>query len=444
MARTRSERGLPQLAKRPDSPNYQIKYYDPKQGRGGRYVSTGTRDPVEAAKALAEFIAGYAGDGALSDPAAAAKAAVRAQEVRCDNIEIATLVGAYYEDFAKHQSRGKNVIGAYKAIRAFFQDACLDQLFDAEGVYLLQEYIDWAEDQGRQPATIRSDIDVIKMAITGLAREYPLLLVPRLPPAPAVMGKIVWLSPEEFQRAADACKQEHVRTYAELGVGTGGRARALYDLQWPQVDFKAGTIDLNPPGRPQNSKARPIVPMTPRLYAYLKALREAYPDATHVIEWNGEPIAFSIRRGFAAAIEAAGLDPQVYTPACLRHTCASWMIQGTPEMPGRSLKEVAEFLGHADSRMVEKHYGHLHPDFKQKAAAVLDAVLPVGVTPQFRPKKAAKNKKAPRQEGAEPLITNDKVGGPKRDRTADLHNAIAEEWHTTAIPSLLPGSTPLR
>src|SRR4029450_6057806 len=176
MARTRSVRGIPQLAKRPDSPNFQIKYYDPKQGRGSRYMSTGTQDPVKAAKQLGEFIAAYAGNDSLPDPAAAAKAALRTQEIRCDNIEIATLVGVYYDSHAKHQSRGANVKGSYMMLREFFGNACLDQLFDAEGVYYLQEYIDWAEEQGRQPPTIKSDIDVIKMAIKGLARSYPQLL----------------------------------------------------------------------------------------------------------------------------------------------------------------------------------------------------------------------------------------------------------------------------
>jgi integrase len=42
----------------------------------------------------------------------------------------------------------------------------------------------------------------------------------------------------------------------------------------------------------------------------------------------------------------------------LRHTYASWMIMsGVPPMV------VARNLGHADTRMVEKHYGHLSTGF---------------------------------------------------------------------------------
>jgi hypothetical protein len=54
--------------------------------------------------------------------------------------------------------------------------------------------------------------------------------------------------------------------------------------------------------------------------------------------------------------------------------------------PGRPLKEVADFLGHADIRMVERHYGHLDPSYKRAAVAVLNEALPDAETPQYHRK----------------------------------------------------------
>jgi integrase len=57
-----------------------------------------------------------------------------------------------------------------------------------------------------------------------------------------------------------------------------------------------------------------------------------------VVEWNGDAIK-SVRRGFAAAVRAAGLGADV-TPHILRHTCATWLMQaGVPlwEAAGGSL-----------------------------------------------------------------------------------------------------------
>ena len=49
----------------------------------------------------------------------------------------------------------------------------------------------------------------------------------------------------------------------------------------------------------------------------------------------------------------------------LRHTYASWSI-----MSGMRLIEVAEQLGHANTSMVEKHYGHLSAEHMTRAVEV--------------------------------------------------------------------------
>jgi integrase len=69
---------------------------------------------------------------------------------------------------------------------------------------------------------------------------------------------------------------------------------------------------------------------------------------------NGKPWGMSHRlRPIAAASAAARLDPPA-TLHSLRDTWASHRV-----MAG----VVAQVLGHADTRMVEKHYGHLAPSY---------------------------------------------------------------------------------
>ena len=58
-------------------------------------------------------------------------------------------------------------------------------------------------------------------------------------------------------------------------------------------------------------------------------------------------------RPFKQAVKAASLDPS-FTFHELRHTWASLTI-----MAGAPLMVAAHNLGHRDTRMVEKHYGHL-------------------------------------------------------------------------------------
>lgn len=70
-----------------------------------------------------------------------------------------------------------------------------------------------------------------------------------------------------------------------------------------------------------------------------------------------------------AACKAAKIDPMTFHE--LRHTAASlWVNRGVP------LAYVAHQLGHADTRMVSQHYGHLCPDAMAKAFRGLE---PLGI-----------------------------------------------------------------
>ena len=66
-------------------------------------------------------------------------------------------------------------------------------------------------------------------------------------------------------------------------------------------------------------------------------------------------------RPMAEACKNAKITPAINFHA-LRHTYASLMI-----MNGAPLMVVARNLGHADTRMVEKHYGHLSASYVAEA-----------------------------------------------------------------------------
>jgi integrase len=77
-----------------------------------------------------------------------------------------------------------------------------------------------------------------------------------------------------------------------------------------------------------------------------------------------------------AACERARIDPPVSFHV-LRHTYASHAV-----MNGAPLMVVAKNLGHTDTRMVEKYYGHLAPSF------VADAIR--AAAPRFGPVEPSK------------------------------------------------------
>jgi predicted transcriptional regulator len=70
--------------------------------------------------------------------------------------------------------------------------------------------------------------------------------------------------------------------------------------------------------------------------------------------------------GDEAACKCAKIEPEISFHV-LRHTWASLAV-----MAGVPLLVVARNLGHADTRMVEKHYGHLAPSY------IVDAIRASG------------------------------------------------------------------
>jgi integrase len=87
---------------------------------------------------------------------------------------------------------------------------------------------------------------------------------------------------------------------------------------------------------------------------------------------NGKAWAKSEQqRPLTAACAVARIDPAVNFHS-LRHSYASRLV-----MRGAPLSVVAAQLGHADTRMVEKHYGHLAPSYI--AETVRAAFSPLGI-----------------------------------------------------------------
>jgi len=70
-----------------------------------------------------------------------------------------------------------------------------------------------------------------------------------------------------------------------------------------------------------------------------------------------------VRKGLSKKMRASGLDN--ITPHTLRHTAATWAMQN-----GADLWETAGYLG-MTVEMLERVYGHHHPDHQAGAAAAI-------------------------------------------------------------------------
>lgn len=227
-----------------------------------------------------------------------------------------------------------------------------------------REYATDRRAEGVGDATIRQELQALRSAWKiaqksgALADDAPEMELPK-----ASEASDVFLTKEEAGRLLDACDKDHLYLFVRLGLSTGGRHKALLGLTWSRVDLESGLVDLRRDGPSRAEKRRSRVPVDQDVIQDLERARSK-AVTRHVIEYRGAPLS-SIRKAFAAAVSRSGIDKDV-TPHVLRHSSATWMAQA-----GVPFFEIAGFLGHSDTTMVERVYGHHHPDYMSRSKAAL-------------------------------------------------------------------------
>lgn len=204
--------------------------------------------------------------------------------------------------------------------------------------------------------TIHTELTFLRAALRWHDKATPAEV--ELPSKPPPSDRS--LTRAQYERLLAAATTPHVRLFIILALTTAGRMTALLELTWDRVDFDRRVIRLGMGEK--RRKGRATVPMTDSARA---ALLEAATARTsdYVIEYAGGSVG-RIHKGFDAAAGAAGLP--WCTPHVLRHTAAVWLAES-----GVPMAEIAQYLGHSDSRITERVYARFSPSHLRKAASAL-------------------------------------------------------------------------
>lgn len=250
--------------------------------------------------------------------------------------------------------------------------------------------------------TIRKELSTLGAAMTHCAKEGHLLNPPEVWLPPKRPSKEEWLTRQQAAaliRAArkDPRSRRSLPLFILTGLYMGQRKEAILGLQW-LPNFDGGWVDLDravihwrAEDEVESNKKRPKAPIPKRLLRFLRYAKrrsvqfvfertEDGPNGTMIRTRLGD-----IRHPFATAAVNAGLGtweakaqekgkprhtvriPHAeVTPHVLRHTCITWLLQRA--VP---IRQVAGFVG-ATEEMIERVYGHHHPDHMQAARKALD------------------------------------------------------------------------
>src|ERR1700676_1264033 len=188
--------------------------------------------------------------------------------------------------------------------------------------------------------------------------------------------RLRYLSDVEARRLINACPPDF-RALVTAALLTGCRYGELTAMIVDDFNTDAGTVRVR---TSKSGKPRHVV-LTQEGRDFVAGLTAGKPGSARLLlRHNGKPWAKSEQqRPLAAACAVANIDPPVNFHG-LRHTYASRLT-----MRAVPLAVIAAQLGHSDTQMVEKHYGHLSPgyiaDTVRAAFGTLGIVEPSNLVP---------------------------------------------------------------
>jgi integrase len=164
-----------------------------------------------------------------------------------------------------------------------------------------------------------------------------------------------YLTLAETKRLLNAADPEF-RILARAALETGARYGHLGRLRVGDYNPDSGTLHIRPSGvRPGKAGKGFHIVLTAEGQAFVDELRAGRASSEPMLRREWKPSQQT--RPMRAACVRAKIDPPIGFHQ-LRHTWASHAV-----MNGVPLNVVATNLGHADTRMVERHYGHLAPSY---------------------------------------------------------------------------------
>jgi integrase len=167
-------------------------------------------------------------------------------------------------------------------------------------------------------------------------------------------ARLRYLSDNEARRLTNACPSDF-RALVTAALLTGCRYGELSAMTVDDFNPDAGMLRVR---QAKRGKPRHVALTEEGRDFVALGVAEKHGSARLFTRANGKPwVKSDQQRPLVAACMAARIDPPISFHG-LRHTYASRLA-----MKGVPLAVIAAQLGHTDTRMVEKHYGHLAPSY---------------------------------------------------------------------------------
>lgn len=327
-------------------------WYDDR-ARQTRRVSLGTTNFSQASLLLAEWVI----------------ANQRTRKAAPDQVLIETILLNYWSDHAQHLPSAKTQWLGLSYWQEFWTKRTVADITPHEQ----RRFREWLAKRGTGQSGIDRILSVGRAALNRARKWEEVSEVPHIFGTLTAEAKRARepkgrpITPEELARLLDAARSRHMLTFILIAANTLARPAAVLDLAPSQFDGPHGLLDLNPVGRTQNKKFRPIIPVTSTLMPWLQ--RDVGPSGRYV-SYRRKPVQSILHMWRLTRVEA-DLDERV-TPYSIRHGLAR-------ELRKRRVptEQISLFLGHLPdgSAATTSIYAPYEPGFLSDAVDAIEGVM---------------------------------------------------------------------
>lgn len=265
---------------------------------------------------------------------------------------------------------------------------------------ILQTYIDEKQTYGRMdgkgglsPSSIRRHKNILNQTLNKAVKEKLLLSNPcqflDLPKTERYQSS--YYSAAQLQRLFEAIRDEPLYPLVRITAMYGLRRSELLGLKWDSLDFDGNRLTIRhtvsqvtkpvEKDKTKNSssfRSFPLVDEAKKIFLAAKEregqnrrlFKKDYRENDYVFKWDDGHLYAPeyVSQKFAKLLKKYGL-PHIRFHE-LRHSCASLLLN-----EGFTLKDVQEWMGHADIKMTADIYGHLDAARKKGMADKLSGSL---------------------------------------------------------------------
>ena len=278
---------------------------------------------------------------------------------KSEDVPLETILVRYWQRHASKLASARSQRVAMEYLSEFFAGALISDLT----VRRQEEFIEWLSRKDLSSSYIKKILGAGKWALNYAWKRQEISSSPHILTVPENRPSMTRLELDEIVELFDAIEQHHLFMFVMLALNTLSRPGALLELKVDQCDLSRDLTHLNPDGRNQTKKRRPIVPISQTLRPFIEAIPEGY-----LIQFRGKPVR-SIKTAWRKMVRRAGLRQDI-TPMTLRRTMAR-------ELRRRGVQpwDLAGLMGHVAQESTTEIYAEYDPEYLKQAIQAIDAYL---------------------------------------------------------------------